>query len=82
MLELRSHEPDAAHRPSQRHLVDDRPQPQAAGIEPPLPFLAQVDQAISLGRRECPELNDGERIILCLQQAGDELGVEAANRFR
>ena len=79
MLELAAHQGRAADRPAQRHLVDHGPQPQAARGEPPLPLLAQVHQPVRLLRGVRAKLDDGGRVVLGLQQAGHELGVEAAD---
>ena len=61
VLELAAHELRAADRAAQRHLVDDRPQPQAARGEPALPFFAEEDQALGLLQGELAELRGSRR---------------------
>ena len=73
--------PRAADRAAQRHLVDDRPQPDAARREMPLPLLAQDDQAFRLVEREVAQGQHRGRVLLGLQQAGHELRVVAADRL-
>src|SRR5713226_4535434 len=65
----------AAHRSSQRGLLDDRPELDPPLGEPPLPFLAQDDVPFRIAHGDVADREDGRGVLLGLQQAGDELGL-------
>src|SRR5439155_258126 len=80
VAELVTQDLDAPDRPPQRGLLDDGPQLEPPLGEPPLPFLAQDDMPLRIADRDVAHGEDGGRVLVRLQQAGDELAFVNADR--